>query len=142
MKIVIEVGRGLYLRSLAHDLGQELGCGAYLQELTRLRSGPFRLAQAVPLEDLDQKFGDQGRELMSPLDEILLPWKAVVLSPVQVQAVERGQALYFETNAVDGARCRAYTDQGILLAVMRFQSGQGWRPFKTFPTLNEQGPLE
>jgi tRNA pseudouridine55 synthase len=41
---------GTYVRSLAHDLGQRLGCGAHLTSLTRLRSGDFSIEQAVPLE--------------------------------------------------------------------------------------------
>jgi tRNA pseudouridine55 synthase len=139
VKIVVEVGRGLYLRSLAHDLGQILGCGAYLRGLVRLRSGPFRLEQAIPLQELEQEFGEEERrEVLWPMDEILLPWKAVVLTPVQMQAIERGQALYFEANAIDGMRCRAYGREGILLALMRFESGRGWRSIKAFPTLSEQ----
>jgi tRNA pseudouridine55 synthase len=44
------VGSGTYIRSLAHDLGQKLGCGAHLASLKRSRSGEFSLAQAVTLD--------------------------------------------------------------------------------------------
>ena len=43
---------GFYVRSLAHDLGQRLGCGAHLEGLQRTRAGAFRLEEAVPLGDL------------------------------------------------------------------------------------------
>jgi len=45
--------RGTYIRSLAHDLGVALGCGAHLESLERTRSGPYRSADALPLEELE-----------------------------------------------------------------------------------------
>lgn len=44
--------KGTYIRSLAHDLGQKLGCGAYLSALCRTRSGDFKVADAWQLDDL------------------------------------------------------------------------------------------
>ncbi|PLY04861.1 MAG: tRNA pseudouridine(55) synthase TruB [Desulfuromonas sp.] len=48
----IDCSRGTYVRTLAHDLGQRLGCGAHLTALRRLRSGPFEIDQALTLEDV------------------------------------------------------------------------------------------
>lgn len=48
----IDCSRGTYVRTLAHDLGQILGCGAHLTALRRLRSGPFGIEQAITLEDV------------------------------------------------------------------------------------------
>src|SRR6185295_19688566 len=45
---------GTYLRSLAHDLGQALGCGAHLSELRRLRSGEFTIEQARTMAQLEE----------------------------------------------------------------------------------------
>lgn len=50
---------GTYVRTLAHDLGQRLGCGAVLSELRRLRSEPFGLERCAPLEDLDRLEPDE-----------------------------------------------------------------------------------
>lgn len=44
--------KGTYIRSLAHDLGQKIGCGAHLSSLRRISSGRFDVAQATPLDDL------------------------------------------------------------------------------------------
>ncbi len=44
--------KGTYVRSLAHDLGQKIGCGAHLTELRRAVSGKFDVANAIPLEDV------------------------------------------------------------------------------------------
>jgi tRNA pseudouridine55 synthase len=51
-RFVAEVSAGTYIRSLAHDLGQALGCGAHLTQLRRTQAGEFNLSQAVSLEEL------------------------------------------------------------------------------------------
>jgi tRNA pseudouridine55 synthase len=45
--------KGTYVRSLAHDIGQKLGCGAYLQDLRRTRSGQFNVHNALTLQQID-----------------------------------------------------------------------------------------
>jgi len=57
LECVIDCSRGTYVRTLAHDLGQLLGCGAHLTALRRLRSGPFCIEQAVTLEQLEERLG-------------------------------------------------------------------------------------
>lgn len=61
--------RGTYVRTLAADIGERLGCGAHLRELRRTRSGPFVIADAVTLEQLaDTVASDQAESLVvSPL---------------------------------------------------------------------------
>ena len=49
---IVECTKGTYVRTLAHDLGQTLGCGAALSSLSRLASGRFRLVDAAPLATL------------------------------------------------------------------------------------------
>ncbi|MBM3947464.1 MAG: tRNA pseudouridine(55) synthase TruB, partial [SAR202 cluster bacterium] len=88
----VECGRGMYIRSLAHDVGEALSCGAHLRALTRLRTGPFRAEDSVTLETFEQAGADQRwEELLYPVDFVLssLP-AAVVLGPM-VQAICRGQ---------------------------------------------------
>jgi tRNA pseudouridine55 synthase len=62
-RFVIECSSGTYIRSLAHEMGQKLGCGAHLAEITRTAVGEFSLDQAIPLEELAEakqqgKFAD------------------------------------------------------------------------------------
>jgi tRNA pseudouridine55 synthase len=51
-RFVIECSSGTYIRALAHELGQKLGCGAHLAEITRLAVGEFSFDQAIKLEEL------------------------------------------------------------------------------------------
>lgn len=48
LEIQVQCSKGTYIRSLAHDIGQFLGCGGHLFELTRTRSGAFRLDECIP----------------------------------------------------------------------------------------------
>jgi tRNA pseudouridine55 synthase len=55
LKLHITCSKGTYIRSLAHDIGAHLGTGAYLQALTRLRSGPYRLSDCIDGQLLFEK---------------------------------------------------------------------------------------
>jgi tRNA pseudouridine55 synthase len=63
LELEVDCSSGTYLRSIAHDLGRQLGTGGTLWELARTRSGPFSLEQAVPLDALDAL----GRERVIPM---------------------------------------------------------------------------
>lgn len=54
VRLMVTCSRGTYIRSLANDIGAELGCGAVLQELRRIASGPFHLSAALSLESLEE----------------------------------------------------------------------------------------
>lgn len=56
LKIKTEVGSGVYIRSLANDLGEKLGCGGYLQSLLRIKINEFSINQALTFEDLEKNF--------------------------------------------------------------------------------------
>jgi tRNA pseudouridine55 synthase len=67
MRLRLKVSSGTYIRSLAHDLGEKLGCGAHLAELVRTCAGAFKLSDSIALADL-QKLASEGRAA-----EVLLP---------------------------------------------------------------------
>lgn len=77
--LFIDCSKGTYVRSLAHDLGQRLGVGAYLSNLVRLRTGPFTLADAIRLDELP---GLLKRE----------PWALIAVHP-DVAVHDRGAAV-------------------------------------------------
>jgi tRNA pseudouridine55 synthase len=86
----LTVSAGFYVRSLAHDLGVALGCGAHLAELRRTSSGVFSLDAAVPLEDLDLV---TARARLVPLHRLLPEAPVVVLDADTVRRVLHGQAV-------------------------------------------------
>ena len=85
---------GTYVRALARDLGESVGSAAYLGALTRLASGPFALAEAVPLDDVRAAAaeGPAGLiPLLRPIDAGLDAFPVVALTTDEVAAVARGQ---------------------------------------------------
>jgi tRNA pseudouridine55 synthase len=128
---------GTYIRSLAHDLGQQLGSGAYLASLVRLSSGRFTLEEAVSLERLEEAFqhGQEGR-FLSPVDEALLHLPAMIVGPEEARRITQGQDVPDGAPVPDGngiGLCRAYSVDGDFLAIMTYQlETQRWRPKKVF----------
>ena len=75
----VSCSKGTYIRTLAEDIGQALGCGAHLSALRRTGSGPLRVEDALTLEAL-QALGEQAREArLRPPDSLLATWPAVHL---------------------------------------------------------------
>lgn len=137
--IEVECGKGTYIRALAHDLGQQLGCGAHLAALARLRVGPFTLDDACSLPQLEAAF-QEGRwqSLLHPPDAALPSLPAVTLSEPQERAVRFGQCLAADSlepaQAVENDQlCRAYSPRGQLMAILRYDAAALlWRPVKVF----------
>jgi len=92
--IVIRVrcGAGTYIRSLARDIGEALGCGGHLIALRRTQSGHFTLGDAVTLEQLEaaSKAG-AAQTLLLPMDRAVADWPAVQLDEAQANKIRHGQ---------------------------------------------------
>ncbi len=139
--IEIECGKGTYIRSLAHDLGQALGCGANLKSLVRLRCSLFDIRDSVSIPQLEDAFHyGYWYHLIYPIDIVLSHWMAMVVNDDTGQAIRNGRPIVLEDNnspawrSVDN-RCRAYTRDGRFLGVMRFNpEREQWQPEKVFIT--------
>ena len=128
----VRCSSGTYIRSLAHDIGAALGCGAHLIALTRLPSGAFTLDEAVTLQDLEGLHASRLRGLLHPLDAALQDLPALTLDADQARRVLMGQSITPSgVKALAGSLCRAHDASGALLAVMAFDAAtQVWRPKK------------
>lgn len=133
--IEVECSKGTYIRSLAHDLGQVLGCGSHLRNLIRLKNGPFHLGNGIALSHLEEAFlRGYWHNLLYPIDVVLLHWKAAVLGQESEQAIANGQSLPLEVkDDTDGGRCRAYSLDGRIVALLHWEPASGlWHPYKVF----------
>lgn len=86
LTMTVECGSGTYIRSLVHDLGQALGCGAHVTALRRLWVAPFRDTGMVTLERL----GEGGIEALPPLAAIA-DWPRIDLTAGELLAIEQGR---------------------------------------------------
>jgi tRNA pseudouridine55 synthase len=125
---------GTYVRSLAHDLGEKLGCGAHLVGLRRTKSGRFTLRDAVPLRKLREAF-DSGTwyQYLIPAAEALSDWPALELTSEQVESIRHG--IRIQSPALQSNWARGINEQGELVALLEFDTETGeWQPKKVFFT--------
>ncbi len=130
----VHCSAGTYIRSLAHDLGQALGCGGHLAALRRTASGALRVEDAVTLPVLEAAFaaGEWAQYVRSP-DAAVPDWPAVRLTAADATRVQRGQAVPLDNAGSTGKFGRAYNPAGEFFAVLRADPGAGvWRPDKVF----------
>jgi tRNA pseudouridine55 synthase len=121
LELRIECGSGFYARSVIHDLGQDLGNTAHLRKLLRSQVGRFTLGEAVTLEGLEEstKAGD-WEQMLHPIDTALLDLPAVVVDPLQEEAIGFGKSIQPGSGATasDASQVRAYNREGELIALM------------------------
>ena len=133
----VECGKGFYVRSLAHDLGEALGCGGHMKALARLRSGAFRVEDALTLDEVEERFADGSRrDVVHSPDVALLGLRAVIVGKRVEEMIRNGR--FFEAGDAPGQpkpseRCRAYSTDGRFLATVVFDAElRVWRPEKVF----------
>jgi tRNA pseudouridine55 synthase len=132
LTISVTCSSGTYIRSLAHDIGQTLGCGAHMTALTRLVSGVFSIEQAVTPDALEAT-ANTGHfsALLHPIDAALHALPAVTLDADTIRRVRFGQAV--QLSITPSPTCRAYDASGELAAIMVYRSETGdWQPDKVF----------
>jgi len=112
VRLRIRCSKGTYVRQLAVDLGLALGTLAHLAALRRTAVGPFRLEQAVSLDDLQALDAAARLAWLLPTDRLLADLPRVELEEEQARSFVNGQTL--PCNAPGGA-CRVYRREGALL---------------------------
>jgi tRNA pseudouridine55 synthase len=115
---------GFYVRSLAHDLGVALGCGAHLAALRRTASGPFTLEGAASLGDLLAEGATPARYVL-PMADLLPDLPAVRLDPAALERVGRGQEVPAPGLAASTPLARLLAPDGALAAIGRPGSRPG-----------------
>ena len=155
-RFVIECSSGTYIRSLAHEMGQKLGCGAHLAEISRLAVGEFSLDQAVKLEELAEgaragKFADYLIRLDSLLPNLaranVLPVVErkvrhgskfnVSLAQIQPGRVEPppGATMQLDAGEAQPPRLRVFNQQNSLIAIAEAVVPRTYQPVVVFDPL-------
>jgi tRNA pseudouridine55 synthase len=143
-ELEVRCSAGTYVRSLARDLGERLGCGAYLGALTRTASGPFGMEEAHPLERVRAELANgRTEELLLPPDAGLDGIPRVEVPARDREALARGQVIRVRgtiSGAADPAAVldeaavvRVVDESGALAAMAHVQRGRLY-PDKVFIT--------
>ncbi|APQ13042.1 pseudouridine synthase [Pseudomonas oryzihabitans] len=116
----VACSKGTYVRTLVEDLGARLGCGAHVAELRRTQAGPFGLAQAVSLEELEAAHAEGGAEALDrfllPVDSGLEHWPLVQLTQHSAYYWLHGQPVR-AANAPKFGLMRVQDDQGRFIGI-------------------------
>lgn len=122
-KFTIECSAGTYIRSLAHEMGAALGCGAHLSEIVRTAVGEFTLDQAVPLEEVERAAREGALErCIVPLERLLPELPSVTVLPILERRVRHGTKFNVQLAQIQPGRVHAA--QG---ATSELDSGE-WKP--------------
>ncbi|MSQ10817.1 MAG: tRNA pseudouridine(55) synthase TruB [Dehalococcoidia bacterium] len=149
IRLRVVCGKGTYVRSLAHDLGRVLGCGAHLSGLVRTHNGPFSIDTAVDLAELETGLTQDPQRYLLDAGAALPHWPSVRLGEDRQARVLQGLPLILTVAdlwppkdlSVCGVQippekelCLAYGPSGRTLAILqRDAGGFSWRPQKVFP---------
>lgn len=99
-EVLIKCSKGTYIRSIAHDLGQNLKTGAHLSKLIRTQAGKFFVDSAIPLEDI-KTIEDVENNLINPLEMLNLP--QVELDAAEYKKILMGQFIENKNNLHEDA---------------------------------------
>lgn len=120
LEVSVRCSKGTYVRSLAEDLGQLLGCGAHVGSLRRTQSGPFSIEQCVSLEQIESLAGerkfDELNGLLLPVDSGLEGMATVVLPEASSYYLRQGQPV-LASNMPTAGFVRIVEDSGEFLGV-------------------------
>ncbi len=129
-EIEVTCGKGTYIRSLAHDLGEKLSCGAHLTALRRTASGGFTDADVHTPDDL-RAAADAGvlTELLLAPDRAVERRPAAILDAQHAADVRAGRDIVARPRR-EADRCRAYGADGVFLGVLAHAGEGRWHPEK------------
>lgn len=127
LTLAVTCSRGTYIRSLAHDLGQALGCGGHVAKLRRTAVGPFGQQTAVPLADLTP---ERLAAHVQPADTAVAHLPRIVVDADDAQRLQNGVAIA-QTSPVTAPIATAYSADGYFWGMLA-ADGEQWRPHKIF----------
>ena len=117
--IDVSCSKGTYIRTLGHDIGQKLGCGATMTRLIRTQSSVFVVENSVKLDELTpENYCDY---LVSP--DSLFDYEKLTVEGELLKKVLNGNTVKYN-NLTEGAKYRVYDDNGIFLCISRAEDGE------------------
>lgn len=130
--IDVHCGPGTYIRSLARDIGEALGCGAHLSALRRTHAGGFSVDAAWSLEEIAvASTGDAIPGLLWQPDEGITDLPAAIVGKAKADLLAHGSAVEtFSLRSIPGDEIRIYSATGSFLGIGRFSADGQLRPLK------------
>ena len=115
LELYIKCSKGTYIRSIAHDLGKNLGCFGHLIKLVRVKAGDFEVENSIKLEDLTDIETVQ-KHLIYPLKK--LDYQTYELNTKELELVSHGMQIFARTNLQNGIVILTNNNKLIAIAEM------------------------
>ena len=124
--IRVACSKGTYIRTLCHDIGQKLGCGAIMTALTRTKAGEFQIEKAYTLSKI-QQLSDEGRlwEILVPIEKVFENLPSVTVKKDASKALLNGNQLKIEEieKSIDTMeKVRVYDSEGNFYGIYEYDS--------------------
>ncbi len=136
--MTVACSKGTYIRTLCHDIGQKLGCGAAMEQLLRIKSGQFLLEDSMKLFEVSKRMEENTLEecLIAP-DKLFEAYPAITVKTAGEKLLYNGNSMPIELleggmpEPEDGAMARIYDERGEFIGVYIYQSERRWYKPKT-----------
>lgn len=122
----VSCSKGTYIRTLCHDIGEKLGCGACMEELTRTKVSCFYIEDSITLSQLEemQEQGIVGQVLI-PIEEMFFEYPAVTLKEEFVSFIYNGNTflpkhIKDKITLINSQKVRVYDHRGQFVAIYQF----------------------
>ena len=140
LTVEVHCGPGTYVRALARDLGEQLGCGGHLAGLVRLRSGAFSLETATELDRVLRRLqsleGPDVADILWPVDAALTELARMAVDAEMEEQLRHGQQVAGPPPQPDESQPalrRVYAADGTFVSIARYDPGTGlWQPDAVF----------
>ena len=127
--LFVRCSKGTYIRTLCHDIGLLLGCGACMSTLRRTAAGAFQVSDAFPLEDVVELAADgKAESLLIPTDRLFSQYAGLVLGESDERKLRNGMPVF---SSSDDGIYRVYSEKSEFLALGRC-TGRELRSIKSF----------
>ena len=126
VRMEVFCSKGTYIRTLCHDIGQKLGCGACMEELIRTKVSRFELADSFMLQQVaDMKEAGRLDEILVPIDAMFSDYEAVTLKKEFAAFAYNGNMfmpkhICERITLTDGKQVRVYDEDGTFIAIYAF----------------------
>lgn len=136
--VIVHCSKGTYIRTLCHDIGQALGCGAVMKDLKRISVSDFRLEDAKTLSEIEELFiNGTLKEMIHPIDFVFQSYPRGDIEVSGEKLLKNGNALKEQhvkltADLHPGTKVRIYNLQGRFAAIYEYMGKSGYKVVKMF----------
>ena len=139
VEMTIRCSKGTYIRTLCHDIGEKLGCGGCMDQLTRTRVGVFDAEESVRLSEIERraKEGSLG-EIVTAIDQLFLEYREVTVKQIYQKLLENGNPFMLDClketmDFKNQEQVRVYDERQTFYGIYQFEKERnGFWPVKIF----------